>query len=62
MLFPKKLIPNTESDILKEISNELGIPLKDVKKTYNIWIEYIENIVKNTNQSVINFSGLGKMY
>lgn len=62
MLFPKKLIPNTENDILKEISNELDIPLKDVKKTYNIWIEYIEDIVKNTNQSVINFSGLGKMY
>lgn len=62
MLFPKKLIPHTENDILKEISDELKIPLKDVKKTFNIWVQYVEEIVKNTDQSVINFPGLGKMY
>lgn len=62
MPLPKKLIPTTEKEILEEISKELNIPLYSVKKTYNIWIDYLEDINEKTDQSTINFPGLGKMY
>lgn len=58
----KKLLPSTEKDILKEISEELGIPLRDITKTYGIWIKYLDDINDNTDQSTINFPGLGKMF
>lgn len=55
-------MPTTEREILEEISKELNIPLHAVKKTYGIWIDYLEDINEQTDQSTINFSGLGKMY
>lgn len=61
-MFPKKLLPSTEDDILREISEEMNIPFKDVKKTFDIWLDYLEDIVENTDQCTINFHGFGKMY
>lgn len=62
MPLPKKLMPTHEREILDEISKELDLPLNAVKKTYNIWLDYLESISIETDQSTINFSGLGKMY
>ena len=58
----KKLIPTSEKEILDEIAKELNIPLRDVTKTYGIWIKYLDDINDNTDQSTINFPGLGKMF
>ena len=50
MMFPDSLLPKTEKEILKEVSNELNIPYKDVLKTFNIWLDYIEYITKKTEE------------
>ena len=61
-MFDEFLIPITESDILKEVSEELNLPIEDVNKTYKIWLKYLKHISKNTDQCMIDFPELGKMY
>lgn len=62
MQLPKKLQPITESEILKEVSDELGINIKDVNKTYTIWLEFLNFIANETDQATIAFPHLGRMY
>lgn len=62
MLLPKKLIPSTDTEILSEISKELKIPITHVNRTFHIWLDYLKDINDNTDQSCVNFPGLGKMY
>lgn len=62
MLLHKKLIPSTEKDILKEISEELNIKYNDVEKTYDIWLSYLNDISNEEDQNIVNISSLGKMY
>lgn len=62
MLLPKKLMPSTDREILKEISQELGIPITHVNRTFAIWLDHLKDINDNSDQSSINFPGLGKMY
>lgn len=61
-MFDEFLLPITEKDILKEVSLELGIPIEDVEKTYSIWLKYLKHISKNTDQCMVDFPELGKMY
>lgn len=62
MMFPDSLLPKTEKEILKEVSNELNIPYKDVLKTFNIWLDYIEYITKKTDECTIFFPNIGRAY
>jgi hypothetical protein len=62
MILPKKLQPITEKEILKEVSKELGINQKDVDRTYQIWLEFLNHIANETDQSTIAFPHIGKMY
>lgn len=62
MHLPKALLPSTEKEILEEISKELDIPIHDVKKTYNIWLDFLDDTDKNTDQAMVFFPGLGKMF
>ena len=62
MMFPDSLLPKTEKEILKEVSNELNIPYKDVLKTFNIWLDYIEYITKKTEECTIFFPNIGRAY
>lgn len=52
----------TEKELLKEVSKELNLDIKDVNRTYDIWLEYLQHIASNTDQASINFPHLGKMY
>lgn len=61
-MLEEDLLPITEQEILIEVSKELEIPLKDVEKTYSIWMKYLKHISKETNQSNIHFPQLGQMY
>lgn len=62
MRLPKTLLPSNEKEILKEISEELNIPLHKVTETFDIWLDYIEDIVLNTDQSTVTMPRVGKMY
>lgn len=57
-----RLLPITDYELLQEVSDEMGIPLKDVEKTYSIWIKYLKHISKETEQTTIAFPNLGQMY
>lgn len=61
-MFDEFLLPTTEREILKEVSEELKIPLSKVEETFNIWLKYIKTISKETDQAMIDFPSLGKMY
>lgn len=61
-MFDLDLLPITDSDIIKEVSKELNIDISDVTKTYDIWIKYLKFISKETDQAMIDFPELGKMY
>lgn len=61
-MFPSKLLPTTEKDILKEISDDLKLPYKDVYKTFIIWLDFIEEIARHSEQSTITFPNIGKAY
>lgn len=62
MQLPKTLLPSTEKEILEEIAEELNIPIKKVNETFDIWLDYLQDINDNTEQCTINFPELGKMY
>lgn len=61
-MYEDDLLPITEYEILKEVSKELDIPMKDVEKTFSIWMSYLKMISKETDQSMVDFTELGKMY
>lgn len=61
-MFDDYLLPITEKEILLEVSEELNIPIEDVEKTFKIWIKYLKYIAKDTDQPVVDFPHLGKMY
>lgn len=61
MQLPKALLPSTEKEILEEIAEELDIPLKDVNKTFSIWLDYLEDINLHSDQCTVNFPNVGKM-
>lgn len=62
MILPKKLQPRTEHDILKEVSDELKINIKDVNKTFNIWLDYLDHIANDTDQCSVYLPNLGTMF
>ena len=62
MQLPKKLQPVTEKEILKEIADELKLNIKDVERTYDIWLDFVDYIANETDQAAISFPPLGKLY
>lgn len=62
MILPRKLQPRTEQDILKEVSEELKIPIEDVKKTFNIWVDFVDHIANDTDQCTIYLPNIGSMF
>jgi hypothetical protein len=62
MIIPKKLQPITEKDILEEVSEELGLNIKDVNRTYDIWLNFLDYIANDTDQATIRIPHLGDMY
>lgn len=62
MALPKDLLPITEREILEECAKELNLPLKDVNKTFDIWLDYLQWINDETDECTKNFPTLGKMY
>lgn len=62
MIIPKKLQPLTEVEILEEVSQELGIDIKDVNRTYNVWLDFLDYIANETDQATIAIPKIGDMY
>ena len=62
MIIPKKLQVIRDSEILKEVSDELGFKASDVKRTYDIWLEFLEHIANETDQATITIPNIGQMY
>ena len=62
MLLPKKLIASTDREILREVADELNIPITHVNRTFELWIKHLKNISDNTDQASINLPRLGTMY
>ena len=62
MQLPKKLQPVTEKEILKEVADELKLNIKDVQRTYDIWLDFVDYIANETDQAAISFTPLGKLY
>lgn len=62
MTISKKLKVVTEREILKEVAKELNISEKNVGNTYKIWLDYLDHISSNTDQSTLNIPKLGQMY
>lgn len=62
MLLPKKLQPVTEREILDEVSKELNIDIKDINRTYDIWLQFLNHIAYDTDQATIALPHIGKMY
>ena len=52
----------TEKELLNEVSRELNIDIKDINRTYSIWLKYLEYISYETDQASLTFPHLGKMY
>lgn len=59
---PKELQVTHSSEILQEVSEELGIPITKVKHTFCIWLDYLEHLVKETPQATILIPNMGNMY
>lgn len=62
MILPKKLQPLTEKEILQEVSDELGIDIKDVNRTFDIWLDFLDYIANETDQATITIPKIGDMY
>lgn len=62
MILPKKLQVVNEKTILEEVSNELNIDIKDVNKTFDIWLDFLEHISENTNQATIKIPRFCEFY
>ena len=62
MILPKKLQPRTEKDILEEVSKELKIPIDDVNRTFDIWLDFVDYIANETDQPTINIPKIGQAY
>lgn len=62
MILPKKLMPVTEKELLEEVAQELNLDIKDVNKTFDIWLDYLNHLANETDQCTINIPHLGKMY
>jgi hypothetical protein len=62
VILPKKLQPKTEKDILVDVSKELKIPIEDVNRTFDIWLDYIDHIANDTDQGTIHLPKIGQLY
>ena len=62
MIIPKKLQPLTEKQILEEVANDLGIDIKDVNRTFDIWLDFLNHIANETDQATVTIPHLGQMY
>lgn len=50
-----------KEDILKELSEELGIPYKEVEEIVELNISYLKDTIKNTDNLIINIPNLCKL-
>ena len=62
MILPKELQIVTKKDILEEVADELGLDIKDVNKTYDIWVKFLDYIANDTDQCTIYLPNLGRIY
>ena len=62
MILPKKLQPVTEDQLLLEVSDELKIDIKDVNRTFDIWLKFLNYIANDTDQATMYIPSLGTMY
>ncbi len=62
MIIPKKLQIVQDQEVLEEVARELKIDIKDVKRTYNIWLDFLNYIANDTDQATIAIPHLGQMY
>lgn len=44
------------------MSKELNIDIKDVNRTYDIWLQFLDYIANETDQATIQIPRLGRMY
>jgi hypothetical protein len=61
-MIPKKLQTVTEKELLLEVSQELGIDIKDVNRTFDIWLKFLDHIANDTDQATIGIPNIGHMY
>lgn len=62
MILPKKLQPVTENELLEEVAKELKIDIKDVNKTFNIWLDFVDYIANETDQAMIRIPKIADFY
>lgn len=62
MIIPKKLQIVRDHEVLEEVSRELKIDIKDVRKTYNIWLDFLNHIANETDQATVTIPNIGQMY
>lgn len=62
MILPKELNIVLKDDILKEVSEDLNIDIKDVNRTYDIWLKMLDYIANETDQCSIYIPNIGTMY
>lgn len=62
MIIPKKLQTVREREVLDEVARELKIDIKDVNKTFNIWLDFLSHIANDTDQATITIPNIGQMY
>lgn len=62
MIIPKKLQIVKDNEVLEEVAKELNINIRDVKKTYKIWLDFLDYIANDTDQATISIPNIGQMY
>lgn len=62
MIISKKLQVVTQKEILDEVVRELKLNKVDVRRTYSIWLDFLNHISNETSQSTIYLPNLGKIY
>lgn len=61
-MISKKLQVVTENQLLEEVARDLKIDPRDVRRTYDIWIQFLDYIANETDQATIQIPRLGRMY
>lgn len=62
MIIPRKLQVVYDADVLNEVANELDLDIRDVKRTYDIWLDFLDHIANETDQATITIPKIGQMY
>lgn len=47
---------------MQEVANDLKVDIKDVHRTFDIWIKFLDHIANNTDQATIVIPSLGQIY